>query len=224
MNAPTLILVTDPRWSTDHVVSVIEKTGAALVRGALSVQLRDKSASLEELARTAARLRKATSACGASLIVNTIRDDFEDVVRLAIDAGADGLHVACDKKAVAAACAIADDAWISVPAHTDDDVKSCAGCVEAMLVSPIFETPGKGKPRGPGAIAEACRRASFPGRPSFYGLGGVDGAKAAKACAAAGADGVAVVRALLDAADVAVTARALDAAFRGRRSTHPKDR
>jgi thiamine monophosphate synthase len=88
-------------------------------------------------------------------------------------------------------------------------------------VSPIWDTPGAGTvkpaPRGVEALVRARHALdalpSVP--PMLYALGGVDGSRAAS-CARAGADGVAVIRALLDAADPALLeqeARLLARAF-----------
>jgi thiamine-phosphate pyrophosphorylase len=73
-----------------------------------------------------------------------------------------------------------------------------------VLVSPIFDTPGK-VPRGVEALRTA--RAMRPDV-SLFALGGINAANA-MTCYRAGATGVAVMRALLDAADPAAVARAL---------------
>lgn len=211
---PTVILVTDPRWSFDHVTQVVERAGRALAPGRLGVQLRDKTAPLDALARVAAVCRRATADAGALLVINA---PTHEALRVAADAGADGVHVPGDAVSLARA-ALGEQAWISTPAHTDDEVLLAASAgASAVLVSPIYDTPGKGAPRGPGALAAARALAGGCARDAtaavlVYALGGVDASRAA-ACAAAGADGVAVIRALLDASDPAAVARLLDAPF-----------
>jgi thiamine-phosphate pyrophosphorylase len=211
-----VILVTDPRWSLARVSFVVERAGRALEPGRLCVQLRDKAAPLDALARAARVLRRATAGAGALLVINASTDE---ALGVAADAGADGVHVPGGAVAHARA-ALGEQAFISTPAHTDDEVSLAARAgASAVLVSPIYDTPGKGAPRGTGALvaarALACgcvRDARAPAVVLVYALGGVDASRAA-ACAAAGADGVAVIRALLDASDPAAVARLLDAPF-----------
>jgi thiamine-phosphate pyrophosphorylase len=99
--------------------------------------------------------------------------------------------------------------WISVPAHDDRDVSdAAAGGATAVYVSPIFETPNKGAPRGLDAIASARELA---GETRIYALGGITPENAAS-CVARGADGVAVIRAVVDAPDPGSALLAIDAA------------
>jgi thiamine-phosphate pyrophosphorylase len=212
--APTVTLVTDPRWPFERIERVIEAAASALAPGALLVQLRDKEAGPAALMVTARSLRATTARSGARFIVNaaTQQDDvFERKLRVAVDAGADGVHVPCRPRAIARArSAFGDRGWISTPAHTDEEVVTAAGSgATLVLVSPIWDSPGKGRGRGVAAISSARARA---GPALLHALGGVDGSRAA-ACAGAGADGVAVIRALLDASDPAAEARRLDAPF-----------
>jgi thiamine-phosphate pyrophosphorylase len=93
------------------------------------------------------------------------------------------------------------DAWISVAAHTRDDVgQAVEEGADAVLVSPVFDTRGK-RGRGVAAIREAREVVDAAhSKVAVLALGGVDADNAA-VCVAAGADGVAVVRALLASAD-----------------------
>lgn len=208
MRAPTVVLVTDPAWSLAHVERTIERAAAALPRGRLLVQLRDKTAGLDQLHASARALRRVTSQAGARLAINA---PSAEQLRVATEVGADGVHVPCLTEAIEGARgALGAEAWVSVPAHTDGDVDVAVQArATAALVSPIWSTPGKGEPRGVSALEAA--RARSPGL-YVYALGGVDPSRAA-ACATAGADGVAVIRALLDAADPTEAARRLGAPF-----------
>ena len=106
--------------------------------------------------------------------------------------------------------------WISVPAHTDDEVADAAQRgATAVYVSPIFATPGKGPARGVDAIVRAQ---ALAGATSVYALGGVE-ASNAEACVAAGADGVAVIRAIAGAPSPADALRAIDRAVRRGRAS-----
>ena len=100
-------------------------------------------------------------------------------------AGADGVH-----------------GTFSVSTHSDDDVRNARSKV--ILVSPIFETPGKGPARGLDAIRSAARITRIP----IYALGGVDAGNA-RACIDAGAHGVAVIRAVFGRSNAGEAARAL---------------
>ena len=206
--APSVILVTDPGYALERIEHAIGAVGRELGPGRLLVQLRDKSAPAPVLAEAARVLRSACARAGALFVVNA--PDTE-ALRIATAAGADGVHVPCRRDAVGAALArLGPSAWISTPAHTDGDVTLAAAAgATAVLVSPIFDTPGKGPARGVGALAVAR---TLAGDLAVYALGGVSPSRAA-ACAGAGADGVAVIRALLDAADPAAVARDLDAPF-----------
>lgn len=128
---------------------------------------------------------------GIPFIVNGAADE-------AVRAGATGVHLGGTHAGSLsrARATLGADFWISVPAHSDDDVSAAArDGASAVLVSPIFETPGKGPARGVGALTSA--RVAGSGL-SIYALGGVDATNAAS-CIASGADGVAVIRAIADA-------------------------
>lgn len=208
---PSVVLITDPRWDLARTEHVIEHAGRALAPRSFVVQLRDKSSSPDALAASARALRTVTARVGALLVVNA---PSAGALRIAASTGADGVHVPCRRESIAEARALLGPvAWLSVPAHTDDDVMLAASAgASAVLVSPIFDTPGKGPARGVGAVSAARALAGALG---VYALGGVEPSRAA-ACAGAGADGVAVIRALLDAPDPAGAARALYAPFQGR--------
>lgn len=189
-----IVLVTDPRFSLDHTLRAVERARAALPPGFLLVQHRDKR-SPPEVRDAAARRLVAT---GAPVVVNGAP---EDALRL----GARGVHLPGDAPDVAHARALlGPDAWVSVAAHDDDAVERAARAgATAALVSPIFETEGKGPPRGVEALGRA--RAIAGSRLRVVALGGVDARRAAS-CVAAGADGIAAIRAILAAPDPAAAA------------------
>jgi len=218
---PRVVLITDPRYSRSHVASVIDAAAAALrSRASLLVQLRDKDASPTDLREHAEELRRVTERARVGFVINAKARALVDV---AIDTGADGVHVPCSLKAMG----YVQDAWtrgmpwISVPAHTDGDVAlAVRGHATAALVSPIWETEGKGPPRGTPAI-DAALATRGDAALLVYALGGVVTGDQALAAATAGADGVAVIRALLGEQqasknayeEVAAMARLLEAPF-----------
>ena len=201
--APRIILITDPRYAIEHIEKSIEDAASVLDRGDLLVQLRDKRGASDDAAR---RLRDATRAVGMSFVIN-------GDAALAKRVAADGVHLGGARPDVASARAVlGSEAFVSIAAHSDDDVRYAVTThATAVLVSPIFESPGKGPPRGAAALASA--RAIAGDAVLVFALGGIDDRRAA-ACSMA--DGVAVIRALLDASDARVTARGLAAPFRRR--------
>jgi len=212
---PPLILVTDPAFTDDRIALVVETVGRALAPGLFAVQLRDKSRPRASLEAFAERLREVTARCGTALVIN-------GDARLAKAVGADGVHLGGLAGTVLEARRIVGEAaWISVAAHDDADVEAGRDAgADAILVSPIFATPGKGAPRGVAALRAAKAvvgdvRAGSLSRVAIHALGGVEPASA-RQCREAGADGVAVVRALLaakDAVTMAAVARALVGPF-----------
>lgn len=167
------------------------------LRARLCVQLRDPALPAGARLALGLRLRQATSALGAALVVN-------DRLDLALLLGAEGVHLGRGSVAVEDARALLDRhgrgrAWISVACHDLDDVARAAEAgADAAVLSPIFASPGKGPPLGLAALGEARRAIDAAARTerriALIALGGVD-AGTARACLEAGADGVAAIRA-----------------------------
>jgi thiamine-phosphate pyrophosphorylase len=155
-------------------------------RAGFAVQLRDPQRSGEALFALGRRLRDATRAVGARLVVN-------DRLDLAIAIEADGVHLGRRSVAVADARALlGPSVWISVACHCVDDVARAASeGADAALLSPIFASPGKASPLGLDAITDARRAAPSI---AILALGGVT-REVAPACFARGASGVAAIRA-----------------------------
>jgi thiamine-phosphate pyrophosphorylase len=166
---------------------------AALPAGArarFAVQLRDPELPPRALLALGARLREATRAVGAALVVN-------DRVDLALALGADGVHLGRRSMAIAdARTLLPAGAWVSVACHGVEDVaRAAAEGADAALLSPVFDSPGKGSPLGLAALRAAREALQGLGRaPLLAALGGVDASNAG-ACFAAGADAVAGIRA-----------------------------
>ena len=195
--------MTDPAYGDSRIESVVESVGRALPSGEFGVQLRDKRRGREAVRALADRLRSITAASGVPLLIN-------GDVELAREVGADGVHVGGGGPPLATVRHAVPRGSISVPAHSDGDiVRAAEDGVDAVLVSPIFATPGKGPPRGLAALVSARARA---GSVAIYALGGIDRARA-RQCVEAGATGVAVLRALLSARDPVAEARAILAAL-----------
>lgn len=159
-------------------------------RSQVSVQLRDPQLPARERLRLGRALREATRVMGASLVVNDRAD-------LAVILGADGLHLGRGSMtAEEARELLGPEAWISMSAHSVEDVVTAARAgASAALLSPIFASPGKGAPLGVGALSEARAALAAEGLSiRLFALGGVTAVNAG-ACFAAGAEGVAAIRA-----------------------------
>lgn len=182
--------------SEARLLTVAEALCASVDR--VAIQLRDRSARTDdELRPLAEGLREITARHRASLVVNRR-------IGLARAIGADGAHV--DISSLRHVRAAWPSSWLSAPTHSDDDVReACAQGADAVLVSPIFSTPGKGEPRGLGALRSAR---TLAGTTMVVALGGI-GVEHARLCLDAGANAVAVLRALQYAHDPAAVARAL---------------
>jgi thiamine-phosphate pyrophosphorylase len=208
---PRVILVTDPAFGDDGNIRCIRAAATAMPTGALWVQLRDKARARVSLRVFAHQLRQVTRNLGAGLLIN-------GDPALARDVGAEGVHLGGDACPVDDARRVFERAWISVAAHTDDDVRRARDAADAVLVSPIFRTrpPGASGAAKQGRGIAALRSArALAGPLRVYALGGVD-ADGARACRDAGADGVAVIRALLASPDPARAARSIHDAADGR--------
>jgi thiamine-phosphate pyrophosphorylase len=200
LTPPRLFLVTDPAYAFAYIESVVSQLGEALPRGSFGVQLRDKRSARDDVRALGERLRELTRMCDAPFVIN---GDLE----LARTIHSDGVHLGGDAPCLAEARSTLPRAWISVAAHSDRDVeRALEGGADAVFVSPIYETPGKGPPRGTPAIARA--RSIAGSALAIYALGGVC-VRRARACCEAGALGVAVIRAVLDAPDPALEARSI---------------
>lgn len=188
-----ILAITDPRYPLEHLLGAIQRAHAA-IGGRLLVEYRNKAATPDQRASEMRTLR----ASGARMIVNGRPDE-------ALALGAYGVHLAGPSPDVREAReALGPDAWISISAHDDAAIERAVALgATAALVSPIFETPGKGAPRGIEALTRAREIAGD--RLRIFALGGIDSRRAAS-CARAGADGIAVIRAIFDAPDPAAAA------------------
>jgi thiamine-phosphate pyrophosphorylase len=167
---------------------------ACLGAGLRAVQLREKDLDAGELFRLAGELRALTWRYGARLVVN----DRADV---ALAVGADGLHLpAAGLPPEAARRVIGADRLLGVSTHSAAEAEAAGRRgADYVVFGPIHDTPAKrayGAPQGLEALAVAVARATVP----VLAIGGLT-AERVPAVARAGAAGIAVIRALLAAAD-----------------------
>jgi thiamine-phosphate pyrophosphorylase len=194
------------RLQSSHVYLVCDDRSdefldAALRGGVDVVQLRIKQGRDEELLAASERFARACERHGALFILN----DRPDLVR---SAGADGVHLGQDDMAVAQARALlGSELLVGLSTHSPEQVDAArVADVDYIGVGPVHETPTK--PGRPAVGLELVRHAAEHAAIPFFAIGGISLSNVA-AVRAAGATRVAVVRALVDAADVEDVARRL---------------
>jgi thiamine-phosphate pyrophosphorylase len=176
---------------------------AAIDGGVDVVQLRDKEGSDAEVLEAAAGFRAVCAERGVPFLLNDRPD-------LAVQVGADGVHVGQDDMPVAEARRIVGpDRLVGLSTHSPAQVDAAAG-VDYIAVGPVHETPTK--PGRPAAGPELVRYASARARVPWFAIGGLDAGNVGDVVAA-GARRVVVVRAIAEAADPRAAAAALRAAL-----------
>ena len=184
-----------------------ELLAAALAGGVDMVQLRDKSASDDELVRAAAVFRRRCDEHGALFWLN----DRPDLVA---ECGADGVHVGQDDLPAAEARRLAgDEVLVGLSTHSPAQLVAAlaAGEADQLSVGPVWETPTKeGRPAA--GLDYVRHAAQVAGDRPWFAIGGIDLGNVREVIAA-GASRVVVVRAIRDADDPRAAAEALRAAL-----------
>jgi thiamine-phosphate pyrophosphorylase len=233
--AARLYLVCDSKPGGRDLGEVLR---AAIAGGVDIVQLRDKHLSDGELTEVVCTAHTICEQLGALLIVN-------DRPTVAVAAGADGVHVGQEDLPVAQVRElVGPDVVIGLSTHAPAEIDAAmetgfdavtqdghqgVANVDYIGVGPVYTTPTK--PGRPAVGLELVRYAAEHSRLPFFAIGGIDGGNV-KAVAEAGTGGVAVVRAIADAADPELAAHTLrrtlgahalerELAAAGRRSIDP---
>jgi thiamine-phosphate pyrophosphorylase len=176
---------------------------AALRGGVDVVQLRDKELPDDELVRTAEPFRRACDAHGALFVLN----DRPDLVRAC---RADGVHVGQrDVSVPEARAVVGEERIVGLSIETVEQLDATTGA-DYLGVGAVFTTPTKTDAEAAGLelVRAAAERVTIP----WFAIGGIDLENVAD-IVAAGAPGIAVVRAIRDAADPEAAARELCAAL-----------
>ncbi|MBW6392761.1 thiamine phosphate synthase [Billgrantia antri] len=195
----SLYLVTDPELCARQ--GLVETVVAAVRGGVTVVQLRDKHASDGEMIDQARRLKAALAGSGVPLIIN-------DRLAVALESGADGLHIGQDDGDVAAARSALGEAAIlglSVQNH-DQLARLDPARLDYLGFGPVFATTTKrnhATPLGFDGLAALVAASPLPA----VAIGGLK-AEHARQVHAAGAKGPAVVSAICGQPDPEVAARA----------------
>ena len=177
---------------------------AACIRGGVDVvQLRDKALEARPLL---ARARVAASVCG-DLGVPFVLNDRPD---LALECGADGVHVGQDDAPPALARRImGGEAIVGYSTHAPAELDAAASePVDYVSVGPVMATPTK--PGRPGTGLDYLRYAATTAAHPWFVTGGVN-PETVGAMLEAGARRFVVVRWLTESGDPEAAARALRA-------------
>lgn len=182
----------------------LERFLDACLRGGVDVvQLRDKHLQARPLVRRAEVAREVCAGHGVPFIVNDRPD-------LALEAGADGVHVGQDDVSAATARRIlGPGALVGLSTHRREQLRDAAGQpVDYLSAGPVVPTPTKpGRPgTGTGYVREAVGATALP----VFVTGAVTPGSVA-GLAAAGARHFVVVRFLTGAGDPFAAASALRA-------------
>ncbi len=199
-----LCLVTDRGLAAGR--SVVEIALAAARGGATLVQLREKEATTRAFVEQARALKAALAPLGVPLAINDRLD-----VALAVDA--DGLHVGQDDMPVEEARRLMGPGkfiGLSITA-VDQVLRPDAEAADYLGVGPIYAQRTKEDAAAPLGV-EGLRRARSLTRKPIVAIGGLTPDNSAPALAA-GADGLAVVSAIVAAADPEAAARRFKALF-----------
>jgi thiamine-phosphate pyrophosphorylase len=187
--------------------NLVEAVEQALQGGVRAVQLREKDLTAAELFRLARQLRAVTRRYRARLLIN-------DRIDIALAVEADGVHLGAGSLPLAdARHLLGPKKLIGYSAHRVEELSSAENSgADFATFSPVFHTPSKaawGPPQGIERLRQACRASRMP----VFALGGIR-LEYLPEVLAAGAHGVAVISAILAAADPTEAAKALTSAIK----------
>jgi len=195
----TLYLVTDRRWLGER--TLCDSVEEAILGGVTFVQLREKEISSKEYLELAQRVKEVTDRHGIPLIINDRID-----IALAIDA--DGVHLGPEDLPVPLARKLLGDGKIigSSAASVDEALLFQAQGADYLGVGAVFPTSTK---RGTEKVGlEDLRGIKSAVHIPVVAIGGIK-VENAKSVMETGVDGVAVVSAIMDQADIREAARQL---------------
>ena len=188
----SLYLVTDRSLSKGR--STREIVEAAVAGGVTCVQLREKTCGTREFLNEALALRPLLKSCNIPLIIN-------DRLDIALAAEAEGVHLGQSDMPIAMARKIGGDRLIiGISAESvDDALRAEQEGADYIGISPVFSTPTKpdtAPPLGLEGVRQIRALVNIP----LVGIGGIN-MDNGEAVIKAGADGIAVVSAIVSAAD-----------------------
>ncbi|MCI6989822.1 MAG: thiamine phosphate synthase [Clostridiales bacterium] len=195
-----LYAVTDRAWTSRQ--TLLEQLEDALEGGVTLVQLREKDLPQEDFLAEALAAKELCHRYGVPLLIN-------DNVDLALQCGADGVHVGAEDMPVAEIRRLAGPGFIvGATAKTVAQAQAAqAAGADYLGVGALFPSPTK--PNAVGItkreLADICASVSIP----VVAIGGITQENLPQ-LAGSGAVGAAVVSAIFGAQDVRAAAQALD--------------
>jgi thiamine-phosphate pyrophosphorylase len=201
-----LFLVTDRHQTNGR--SLVPLLQRVLTAAAPAVQLRERDLSARELVTLAREVQAVTASRRSHLLINDRIDVALALEGVGVNLRSNSLPVSVARQLLGARRLLG----ISVHA-VEEAVQAELQGADYVILGPIYETPSKqmfGPPLGIHTLEKACRLVRIP----IIGIGGVTVARA-REMRRAGAFGVAVITAILGAADVeSATRELLDAVMR----------
>lgn len=196
----SLVVVTDHACGEGR--TLVQVVRAALAGGAPAVQLRWKDGTGREMVELGLELLEETRRAGALLFIN-------DRVDVALAIAADGAHIGADDLPVRAAREISPPGFLlGRSADSAEEARQAElDGADYVGVGPIVATPSKTDAAAPIGVAGVRAVREEVGVP-VVAIGGVDESNTAEVVAA-GASGIAVIRAVVQAADPEESARVL---------------
>ena len=188
-----LYLVTDRTvCGSDALLSILSRLAAGLPTGTLGVQLREKDMCARDLTDLARRVMDALAPHQVPLLIN-------DRLDVALAVGAQGIHIPGTGLSPTDARTLCSG-LIGISTHTVEQVAAVdPSIVSFCTFGPVFETPSKrayGPPQGTSRLQVAIASARVP----VFAIGGISSVTVT-GLAGHGAAGIAVIRAILEAAD-----------------------
>jgi thiamine-phosphate pyrophosphorylase len=201
-----LFLVTDRHQTNGRpLVPLLQRV---LTAAAPAIQLREHDLSARELVTLAREVQAVMASRRSQLLIN-------DRIDVALTLEGVGVHLRNNSLPVSVARQLLGARrLLGVSVHTvEEGLSAQSQGADYVILGPIYETPSKqmfGPPLGIHTLEKACRLVRVP----IIGIGGVTAARA-REMRRAGAFGVAVITAILGAADVeSATRELLDAVTR----------
>ena len=195
-----LLVVTDRHQTNGRpLVPLLQRV---LTAGVPAIQLRERDLSARELVTLAREVQAVTASRGSQLLIN-------DRIDVALALEEVGVHLRSNSLPVSVARQLLGaQRLLGISVHAVEEVLSVQSQgADYIVLGPIYETPSKqmfGPPLGIHTLEKACRLVRIP----IIGIGGVTVARA-REMRRAGAFGVAVITAILGAADVESASREL---------------
>ena len=191
-----LYLITDMAQATGLLNGVVSEAVEAGVR---LVQLREKHLPDDDYLALAKEIRRITASHDARLLINSR-------LKVALEVGADGVHLPRDAPIAEARRVLGPEALIGFSAHCEEELRRAEEeGADFVTLSPLHPTPSKPgytEVLGLERFASLAQTTELP----VFALGGVRPENVPD-CLQAGAYGIAVVSTIMAALDVPDTVR-----------------